>query len=69
MARPSVSGVGSNVVQPTPGKWASTQAWASDVVMRRASPSTVPAVKPTATRAGTPTARSITAIADANCSQ
>ena len=67
--RPSVSGVGSKISQPWPGNHASTHAWASEVLIERWSPSAVPPVKPTATRAGTPTARSITAIAAANCSQ
>ena len=64
-----MSGVGSNVVQPTPGNQASTHACASAVLTERYALTSVPPVNPTATRAGTPTVRSITAIADANCSQ
>ena len=69
MVRPSVRGVGSNVVQPMPGNQASTQACASDVLIERYWPLSEPAVNPTATRDGTPTARSMTAMAEANCSQ
>ena len=69
MVRPSVSGVGSNSTQPVPGKYASTQACASEVRIERKSSTAVPPVNPTATRAGMPTARSITAIAEENCSQ
>jgi hypothetical protein len=69
MERPSASGVGSKAVQPMVGNQASTHACASDVVIVRLSPRSVPAVNPTATLAGTPTVRSIMAIAEANCSQ
>src|SRR4051794_1971766 len=69
IARPSLRGVGSNVVQPAPGNHASTHAWASAVLTERTSSASRPPVKPTATRAGTPRVRSITAIAEANCSQ
>jgi hypothetical protein len=51
------------------GNHASTHACASAVVIVRWSPWSVPAVNPMATRAGTPTVRSITAMAEANCSQ
>ena len=64
-------GVGSYVCQPMPGKYASTQEWASSsrtmyslrLVSKR------PGLKPDATRAGTPPIRSISAITPENCWQ
>ena len=68
--RPWAIGVGSNGTQPTPAKYASTQACASLLVISRLpSGRAVPGVYPRATRAGIPAARTSTAIAPAYCSQ
>ena len=69
--RPSLTGVGSKVIQPWFGKKISTHACASSVLITRweLSADATPAVKPIATLDGRPTTRAITAIAEAYCSQ
>ena len=63
-------GVGSNWTQPMPSNHTSGQAWAwRPSTVYWPSERTSPWVKPTATRAGNPTARAITANVPANCSQ
>ena len=63
-------GVGSNCAHPTPGKYASTHAWASlRVTTQMPLRSSSPAVKPTTTLAGMPLKRRIAAIAPAKCWQ
>jgi hypothetical protein len=73
MCESSSRGVGSKVIQPYPGNSTSTHAWASavdtvnSVRSRPAAGSAAsemrPGRNPTATRAGMPVSRSITAIA------
>ena len=65
-----VPGVGSKRTQPDPWKYSSGQAcmsWALYIVLVGALPGG--AQKPTATRAGIPSSRAITAYAEANCWQ
>ena len=62
-------GVGSNGSQPQPSNQASTHAWALWSVTVQTPSSQEPLVKPTATRAGMPSRRSISAIVPAKCWQ
>ena len=62
-------GVGSNGIQPSPANQTSTQACASWSVTTHVPPSLIPLVKPTATRAGIPSIRSMAAMAPAKCWQ
>jgi hypothetical protein len=63
-------GVGSKGIHPTSSSHTSGQACASlSVTCHTPLPSRLPYVKPTATRAGSPTERAIAAYEPANCSQ
>jgi hypothetical protein len=64
-------GVGSNSIQPYCGKYTSTHACAScsRTTYALAAESNVPVVNPSTSRAGTPTSRSMTTMAEAKYSQ
>jgi len=64
-------GVGSNGIHPQSGKYTSTQLWALLVLIEYCpvAASRSPVAKPTTTREGIPSLRSMTAIAVENCWQ
>ena len=66
----ALAGVGLKGTHPTPGKYTSTQAWASSSRTAKVSwPIGSPVAKPTITRVGTPAERRISAAAPAKCWQ
>ena len=64
-----VPGVGSNRSHPTPAKYSSGQACASEGTTSRTPSTSVPGRNPVAVRAGMPRLRAMSTIAVVNCTQ